>query len=204
MLWWKHVLTRKLKKIRLWLRQWRIAYVRQRMLSEGRVFLKAEFSRKPNFPKFPNCGFNTRHDNREATLIEFFESRICSNILFEYLPNVPKCEPKCELNTRHDNREVNREVTLIHLTRAQTLRSDKCATGSIHANGSKLSTLFHSNCSAAQDYVLHPGQFIFALIHIHSCKYYNPLSVKEDILKNFLCIWWWQILWWKHVLTKKL
>ena len=29
--------------------------------------------------------------------------------------------PKCGLNTRHDNREV----ALIHLTRAQTLRSDK-------------------------------------------------------------------------------
>ena len=48
--------------------------------------------------------------------------------LSEYLPNVTKCG----LNTRHDNREV----TLIHLTRAQTLRSDKCATGSVHANGS--------------------------------------------------------------------
>ena len=61
----------------------------------------------------------------------FSESRICPNIygmLTECLPNVPKCG----LNTRHDNREV----TLIHLTRAQTLRSDKCATGSIHANGS--------------------------------------------------------------------
>ena len=49
-------------------------------------------------------------------------------IFTEYLLNVPKCG----LNTRHDNREV----TLILLTRAQTLRSDKCATGSIHANGS--------------------------------------------------------------------
>ena len=46
----------------------------------------------------------------------------------EYLSNVPKCG----LNTRHDNREV----TLTHLTRAQTLRSDKCTTGSIHANRS--------------------------------------------------------------------
>ena len=46
----------------------------------------------------------------------------------EYLPNVPKCR----LNTRHDSREV----TLTHLTRAQTLCPDKCATGSIHANGS--------------------------------------------------------------------
>ena len=48
--------------------------------------------------------------------------------LSEYLPNVPKRG----LNTRHDNREVR----LIHMKRAQTLRSDKCATGSIHANGS--------------------------------------------------------------------
>ena len=63
---------------------------------QSRTFAKAEFFRKPNFS--------------------------------EYLPNVPKCG----LNTRHDNREV----TLIHLKRAQTLRSDKCATGSIHANGS--------------------------------------------------------------------
>ena len=85
---------------------------------------KADFFRKPNFPKFPNCGFNTRHDNRKVTLIEFFQKPNLS----EYLPNVPKCG----LNTQHDNREV----TLIHLTRAQTLRSDKCATGSIHANGS--------------------------------------------------------------------
>ena len=47
---------------------------------------------------------------------------------FVRIPNVPKCG----LNTRHDNREV----ALIHLTRAQTLRSDKCATGSIHTNES--------------------------------------------------------------------
>ena len=200
---------------------------------ESESYAKAEFFRKPNFseyfPKFPNCWFNTRNDNREVTLTEFFESRICPNIyrmfrhydslrakkdilknFFGYLMmtnvmvktclkqkimkncnfiqaikisvcptanvtrrpifsesrifpsfrivdwthdmiivkwhllNFSKAEfvrifteclpnvPKCGLNTRHDNREV----TLIHLTRAQTLRSDKCATGSIHANES--------------------------------------------------------------------
>ena len=57
------------------------------------------------------------------------ESRICPN-LCEYLPNVPKCG----LNTRHDNREV----TLIHFGRPQTLRCDKCATGSIHPNESMI------------------------------------------------------------------
>ena len=65
-------------------------------MSESDSYTKDEFFRKPNLSK--------------------------------NLPNVPKCG----LNTRHDNREV----TLIHLTRAQILRSDKCATGSIHANGS--------------------------------------------------------------------
>ena len=68
-------------------------------MSESEGYAKAEFFRMPN--RKPN--------------------------LSESLPNVPKCG----LNTRHDNREV----TLIDLTRAQTLRSDKCATGSIHANG---------------------------------------------------------------------
>ena len=56
------------------------------------------------------------------------ETEIYPKAEFIRIPNVPKCG----LNTRHDNREV----TLIHLTRAQILRSDKCATGSIHTNGS--------------------------------------------------------------------
>ena len=40
----------------------------------------ANVTRRPIFPQFPNCGFNKRHDNREVTLIEFYESRICPNI----------------------------------------------------------------------------------------------------------------------------
>ena len=38
----------------------------------------------------------------------------------------------------------------------------------------------------------------------HFWRYYNPLSAKKDILKLFLCIWWWQMLWWKLVFTRKL
>ena len=48
---------------------------------------KAKVIRRPSFPKAELSevselcyGFSTRHDNREVTLIEFFESRICSNI----------------------------------------------------------------------------------------------------------------------------
>ena len=56
----------------------RITHVRDRNLTESRIYPKAEFHRMPNVPK---CGLNTRH--------------------------------------------YNREVTLTHLTQAQTLRSDK-------------------------------------------------------------------------------
>ena len=71
-------------------------------------------------------------------------------------PNVPKCG----LNTRHDNREV----TLIHLARAQILRFDKCATDSIHTNGPMSINL-----------ILCPSQFIFAL----SCRQRSFLQVLQ-------------------------
>ena len=92
----------------------------KRKLCEGRIFPNAEFSevwiQHTTWWSWINTYWIFRKPN-----------------LCEYLPNVPKCG----LNTRHDNREV----TLIHLTRAQTdtsanFASDKCATGSIHANGS--------------------------------------------------------------------
>ena len=46
----------------------------EKRMSDSECYRKADFFRKPNFPKFPNCGFNTRHDNREVKLIKFFES----------------------------------------------------------------------------------------------------------------------------------
>ena len=42
-------------------------------MSESDSYPKAEFFRKPNLsknlPNVPKCGLNTRHDNREVTLI---------------------------------------------------------------------------------------------------------------------------------------
>ena len=70
----------------------RITHVRDRNLTESRIYPKAEFIRKPNLS----------------------ESQIS--------PNAECSEvPKCGLTTRH----YNREVTLTHLTQAQTLRSHK-------------------------------------------------------------------------------
>ena len=153
---------------------------------KNNVCPKARVIRRPNFSENRIClkiyrmfrNVDWTHDMinvkwREVTAIfNFSESRICPN-LCEYLPNVPKCG----LNTRHGNGEV----TLIHLTRAQTHRPDKCATGSIHAKGEWLSMLFHANCSAAQVYVLYPRQFIFAL----SCKRRSFLQVLQSIRRIF-------------------
>ena len=104
---------------------------------KNNVCPKAIITQTPNFSQNRICpkiyrmfrSVDWTHDMiivkwREVTVIQFFRKPNLS----EYLPNVPKCG----LNTRHDNREV----TLIHLTRAQIFRSDKCATGSIHTNGS--------------------------------------------------------------------
>ena len=119
------------------------------------------FFRKPNFPKFPNCGFNKRHDNREVTLIEFFECRICANIYRMFR----------SVDWTHDMIIVKwhlfiwQERKLCALTNAPPVQSTQ--------TGQWLSTLFHANCSAAQVYVLHPGQFIFAL----SCRRRSFLEV---------------------------
>ena len=131
----------------------------------------------------------------EVTLIQFFRKPNLS----EYLPNVPKCR----LNTRHDNREV----ALIHLTGTQTLRSDKCATGSIHTNGSMTINvfpclLFCRSCLCLVPSAIHlrskvQEKIIFAGITIHwalrriFCKFF---CVSDDD----------KMLWWKHVLARKL
>ena len=65
--------------------------------------------------------------------------------------------------------------------------------------GQWLSTLFHArrSCLCLVPSAIHlrsklQATIIFAGITIH----------KKVIWKNFLCIWWWQMLWWKHVLTR--
>ena len=136
-------------------------YVRQRMLlwAEGRFF----------FPQFPNCykKFNKRHDkfpNCEVTLIEFYESRICPNIYRMFR----------SVDWTHDMIIVKwhlffwHERKLCALTNAPPVQSTQ--------TGQWLSTLFHANCSAAQVYVLHSGQFIFAL----SCRRRPFLQVLQS------------------------
>ena len=153
-------------------------------MSDSEYYPKGDYSRKPNFPKFPNCGFNTRHDNREVTVIEFFESRICPNIFvriftecsevwiedttwkswsdtysFDTSANFVLWQMRHRFNPR---KRANADYQRYSMLTVLPLRSMYCTLG----NSSSLQ-------AAGDD---------------HSCRYDNPLSAKKDILKNFLCI----------------
>ena len=95
----------------------------------------------------------------------FSESRICPNIYRMFR----------SVDWTHDLIIVKWKLFIWHerklcaLTNAPPVQSTKM--------GRWLSTLFHANCSAAQVYVLHPGQFIFAL----SCRRRSFLRVLGTI-----------------------
>ena len=125
---------------------------------------KSKVIRRPSFPKrelsevSELCyGFSTRHDNREVTLIEFFESRICSNI-YRMLRSFRSFR---SVDWTHDMIIVKWHLFIWHerklcaLTNAPPVQSTQI--------GQLLSTLFHANCSAAQVYVFPPWA-----IHIRS------------------------------------
>ena len=162
-------------------------------MSESESYPKAEFFRKPNLsknlPNVPKCGLNIRHDNREVTVIQFFRKPNCTNI-YRMFRNV---------DWRHDMIIVKWHLFIWHerklcvLTNAPPVQSTQ--------TGQWLSTLFHARRSGLclVPSAIHlrsklQATIIFAGITVH----------KKDILKNFLCIWWWQMLWWKHVLSRKL
>ena len=173
------------------------------------IFPKAEFVRI-----FTECSEVSIFRSVDFPKCRFSEVSIVRSVDF------PKCSifrsvdfPKCRFSEVSISRSVDwthdmiivkwhlfiwRERKLCALTNAPPLQSTQ--------TGQWQSTLFHANSSAAQVYVLYPRQFIFALScsRHHFCRYYNPQSARKHILKNFLFIWWWQMLWWKHVSTRKL
>ena len=51
----------------------RVTHIRDRNLTEGRIYPKTEFHRMPNVPK---CGLNTRHDDHEVTLTHLTQAQI--------------------------------------------------------------------------------------------------------------------------------
>ena len=161
--------------VKTWIEQKIIKNSNPIQAMKNSVCPKANVTRRPTFPQFPNCLFNKRHDNGEVTLIEFYESRICPNILSEYLPNIYwMFRSFRSVDWTHDMIIVKWHLFIWHerklcaLTNAPPVQSTQ--------TGQWLSTLFHANCSAAQVYVLHSRQFIFAL----SCRRRPFLQVLQS------------------------
>ena len=65
--------------VKTWIEQKIIKNSNPIQAMKNSVCPKANVIRRPIFPQFRDCAFNKRHDNREVTLIEFYESRICPN-----------------------------------------------------------------------------------------------------------------------------
>ena len=124
----------------------RITHVRDRNLTESRIYPLAEFDRMPNVPKFLSVDWT--HD----IIIVKWHLLIWHKRKLFALTNRPP---------------------------AQSTRT-----------GQWLSTSFHANCYAAQVYVLHPWQFIFAL----SCRSRSVLQVflsserQEGYFKKFFVL----------------
>ena len=152
------------------------------------------FSESRICPNVPKCGLNARHDNREVTW------RVSYSIFpkAEFVRIFTECsEVFRSVDWTHDMIIVKWHLFIWHerklcaLTSAPPVQSTQ--------TGQWLSTLFHARGSGLclVPSAIHlrsklQATIIFAGITIH----------KKDILKNFLCIWWWQMLWWKHVLTR--
>ena len=124
----------------------RITHVRDRNLTESRIYPKAEFDRMSNVPKFRSVDWTHDIIIVKWHLLIWHKRKLCA------LTNRPP---------------------------AQSTRT-----------GQWLSTSFHANCYAAQVYVLHPWQFIFAL----SCRSSSVLQVflsserQEGYFKKFFVL----------------
>ena len=161
---------------------------------------KATFIRRPNFCENGICpkiyrmfrSVDWTHDMIivKWQLFNFSESRICPNIYRMFR----------SVDWTHDMIIVKwhlifiwHERKLCALTNAPPVQSTQ--------TGQWLSTLFHARRSGL---CLVPSA-IHLRSNLQATIIFTGITIhKKDILKNFLCIWWWQMLWWKHVLTRKL
>ena len=151
-------------------------------MSDSECYPKADFFRKPYFPKFPNCGFNTRHDNREGTVIEFFESRICPNIYRMFRSVFRSVDWTHDMIIVKWHLFIWQERKLCALTNAPPVQSTQ--TVNDYQRYSMLTVLPLRSMSCT----LGNSSSLQAAGDDHSCRYYNSLSAKKDILKIFLCI----------------
>ena len=113
------------------------------------------------------------------------ESQIYPKAEFDRMPNVPKFR---SVDWTHDIIIVKWHLLIWHKRKLCALTNRPPAQST--RTGQWLSTSFHANCYAAQVYVLHPWQFIFAL----SCRSRSVLQVflsserQEGYFKKFFVL----------------
>ena len=175
---------------------------------------KAKVIRRPNFSETRVCpniyrmfrSVDRTHDMiivkwHEVTVIQFFGR---SNLSVRIFTECSEVSIFRSVDWTHDMIIVKWPLLIWHnrklcaLTNAPPVQSTQ--------TDQWLSTLFHANYSALRSMscTLGNSSSLWAAGDDHFWTYYNPLSAKKDILKLFLCIWWWQMLWWKLVFTRKL
>ena len=179
-------------------------------MSKSESYSKAEFSERRIVRSselwFPNYDMDSAHD------MIIVKSHLLNFLRAEFVRIFTEC---CEVSEvfrsfrsvdwTHDMIIVKWHLFIWHerklcaLTNAPPVQSTQ--------TGQLLSTLFHAKLFCRSGLCLAPwaihirskvqATIILAGITIH-------WAPKKDIWKNFLFIWWWQMLWWKHVLTIKL
>ena len=148
-------------------------------MSETKSYPKAEFFRKPNLseylPNVPKCRLNTQHDNREVTWSDTYSlfpkaefARICPNI-YRMFRSVDSTQDMIIVKWHLFIWHVRKLCALTYAPPVQSTEAGLWLSTLFHVN-------FHANCSAAQVYVLHPRQFIFAL----SCRGLSFLQVLQS------------------------
>ena len=168
---------------------------------------KAKATRRPNFSESHICpniyrmfrSVDRTHDMvivkwHEVTLIHFSESRICPSIYRMFR----------SVDWTHDMIIVKWPLLIWHnrklcaLTNAQRFNPHKRINDYQRYSMLTILPLRSMSCTLGN------SSSLWAAGDDHFFRYYNQVSAKIDILKFFLCIWWWQMLRWKHALTRKL
>ena len=153
-------------------------------------FSKAKFVLSEYLPNVPKCGLNTRHDNREVTwsdvkwhLFSFSESRICPNIYRMFLYRMFR-----SVDWTHYMIIVKWHLFIWHERKLCALTNAPPVQSTQRVNDYQRYSMLTVLPLRSMSCTLGNSSSLQAAGDDHSRRYYNSLSAKKDILKNFLCI----------------
>ena len=117
-------------------------------------------------------------------LLNFSKAEFVRIFLSEYLPNVPKCMWIEHTTWKSWSDTYSFDTSANFLLWQMRHRFNPRTRVNDYQRYSMLTVLPLRSMSCT----LGNSSSLQAAGHDHSCRYYNPLSAKKDILKHFLCI----------------